>query len=273
MKRFIARLGTAEEASDRTLQSRHGSETFVNRLFREYYGPSLLTNKIKAYVAVCYILYISCAIYGLSQIKEGLNPKNLVRRSFYLSDFYVFIDETFWVEGLQMQVVVNKPPDLFNQTQRDHLYEMIHSFENTEYTMGRNATLLWLDAFEAKLKDDEERFNISLPSSSAEWYQRCKEWLLIAGGRRLWELDMDWHRNESNNERGRLKAFRFQVGLRSYRTPTDHTNSCKLMREIASRFAEFNVTTFHEYYPFADQYLELKPALYRNCALAVICML
>lgn len=195
MKRFIARLGTAEEASDRvsaerhftrisrqfqTLQSRHGSETFVNRLFREYYGPSLLTNKIKAYVAVCYILYISCAIYGLSQIKEGLNPKNLVRRSFYLSDFYVFIDETFWVEGdylpvsilldaclegLQMQVVVNKPPDLFNQTQRDHLYEMIHSFENTEYTMGRNATLLWLDAFEAKLKDDEERFNISLPSS------------------------------------------------------------------------------------------------------------
>jgi multidrug efflux pump subunit AcrB len=38
------------------------------------------------------------------------------------------------------------------------------------------------------------------------------------------------------------------------------------------RFPDFNVTTFHEYYPFADQYLELKPALYRNCLLAAVCM-
>ena len=44
------------------------------------------------------------------------------------------------------------------------------------------------------------------------------------------------------------------------------------MRHIAEQFSTFNVTTFHEYYPFADQYLELKPALIRNCALAVVCM-
>lgn len=25
-----------------------------------------------------------------------------------------------------------------------------------------------------------------------EWYNRCHEWLLIAGGRRLWELDLVW---------------------------------------------------------------------------------
>jgi multidrug efflux pump subunit AcrB len=45
------------------------------------------------------------------------------------------------------------------------------------------------------------------------------------------------------------------------------------MREIASHFSDYNVTTFHEYYPFADQYLELKPALFRNCLLAIICMM
>lgn len=50
-----------------------------------------------------------------------------------------------------------------------------------------------------------------------------------------------------------LKTFRFQIGLRNYHTPTDHTNSCKLMRDIADKFMEYNVTTFHEYYPFADQ--------------------
>ncbi|KIH64019.1 hypothetical protein ANCDUO_05672 [Ancylostoma duodenale] len=70
-----------------------------------------------------------------------------------------------------------------------------------------------------------------------------------------------------------LKAFRFQLGLRNYRTPTDHTNSCKLMREIASRYPQFNVTTFHEYYPFADQYLELKPSLSQNFTLGLLSML
>lgn len=44
------------------------------------------------------------------------------------------------------------------------------------------------------------------------------------------------------------------------------------MRQIADHFDAYNVTTFHEYYPFADQYLELKPALFRNCLLAVVCM-
>lgn len=29
--------------------------------------------------------------------------------------------------------------------------------------------------------------------------------------------------------------------------------SAQLMRSIAAQFPEFNITTFHEYYPFADQ--------------------
>jgi hypothetical protein len=80
---------------------------------------------------------------------------------------------------------------------------------------------------------------------------------------------MDWGTNESDYH---LKAFRFQVGLRNYRTPTQHTEGCKLLREVAQQFKQYNVTTFHEYYPFADQYLELKPALFRNCLLAIVCM-
>lgn len=50
-----------------------------------------------------------------------------------------------------------------------------------------------------------------------------------------------------------LFAFRFQLGLRNYKTPTDHMRSAILMRKISSKYAKFNITTFHEYYPFADQ--------------------
>ncbi|KAI1717718.1 patched family domain-containing protein [Ditylenchus destructor] len=273
IKNFLKSMESAQHEWDEKFDSHHCKETFVNRLFREVYGPFLLTTRTQLYILFFYAVYATGAIYGLTQVKEGLNPKNLVRNSFYLADFYELIDETFWEEGLQMQVVVNNAPDLFAPSQRQQIGDMISAFENTPYTMKHNATMIWLDAFEAKLRSDWEEFNNTLPETSAQWYQRCQEWLLTAGGRRLWELDMVWERNETNPTDSRVKAFRFQVGLRNYKTPTDHTNSCKLMRDIAEHYRQFNVTTFHEYYPFADQYLELKPALYRNCILALLCMM
>lgn len=46
-----------------------------------------------------YLLYLFTSLYGINEMKEGLNPKNLVRSSFYLTNFYKLIDETFWQEG------------------------------------------------------------------------------------------------------------------------------------------------------------------------------
>ncbi|VDK64824.1 unnamed protein product [Gongylonema pulchrum] len=55
-----------------------------------------------------------------------------------------------------MQVVVNSPPDLYDSRDRREFQQMIDDFENTEYTMRHNATMLWLDAYEKKLKEDHE---------------------------------------------------------------------------------------------------------------------
>uniref|UniRef100_A0A183C7B9 SSD domain-containing protein n=1 Tax=Globodera pallida TaxID=36090 RepID=A0A183C7B9_GLOPA len=265
--------GTSREEVAEGLRSRDGRQTFVNRFFRDVYGPFLLTRQTKLYALLCYSLFVLFSVLGVLHISEGLNPKNLVRSSFYLTDFYELVDETFWKEGLQLQVAVNNPPNLFDRIERKKLDEMVAAFEGTKFTMKHNATMLWLNEFEAQMEEERTTQNISLPQTSDDWYGRCREWLLVAGGRRLWELDMEWEAPSADGATPRLKAFRFQIGLRNYRTPADHTNGCRLMRSIAGQFPEFNVTTFHEYYPFADQYLELKPALYRNCLLAMVCMM
>ncbi|VBB32950.1 unnamed protein product [Acanthocheilonema viteae] len=254
-------------------KSKH-RETMISKIFRDYYGPFLLDRFTKKVFIFIYIIYISLAILGCTMLKEGLNPKFLVLDSFYLSKFYTLMDETFWEEGLQMQVVVNSPPDLFDPMERKEFQNMLSDFENTEYTMRHNATMLWLDAYERKLKEDYDFSKIPLPRTSEEWYERCREWLISAGGRRLWEKDMVWGKNESDlKSYNHLFAFRFQLGLRNYKTPTDHMRSAILMRKISAKYAKFNITTFHEYYPFADQYIELKPALIRNCLLAMASML
>ncbi|EFO23360.1 hypothetical protein LOAG_05122 [Loa loa] len=254
-------------------KSKH-RETMISKIFREYYGSFLLDSFTKKVFIFIYIIYLSFAILGCTMLEEGLNPKFLVLDSFYLSKFYILMDETFWEEGLQMQVVVNSPPDLFNPKERKEFQNMLDDFENTEYTMRHNATMIWLDAYERKLKEDYDFSKIPLPDTSQKWYQRCREWLISAGGRRLWEKDMVWGKNESDPKSyNHLFAFRFQLGLRNYKTPTDHMRSAILMRKISAKYAKFNVTTFHEYYPFADQYIELKPALIRNCLLAMLSML
>ncbi|XGW33733.1 hypothetical protein V3C99_017849, partial [Haemonchus contortus] len=267
----LKKLETKLEHNEKHSEQVPHEETFVNKLFREIIGPFLLERSTQVCAVLLYILYISLAILGCLSIKEGLDPRFLVRESFYLNNFYKLIYETFWYEGLQMQVVVNRPPDLFNATVRARVAKMLADFENTEYTMNHNATMIWLNAYETHLEREKNELNIEKPVNSSEWYHRCRDWLLVAGGRRLWEKDMVWGQNEEDFYT--LKAFRFQLGLRNYRTPTDHTNSCKLMREIASRYSDYNVTTFHEYYPFADQYLELKPSLHQNFTLGLLSML
>ncbi|KAI6230752.1 SSD domain-containing protein [Aphelenchoides fujianensis] len=97
---FFKTIGTRMDDTDYHVDTHHSQETFVNRLFRDVYAPFLLTTKTKVGVFFVYVAYMSVAIWGLSGIQEGLNPRNLVRSSFYLSDFYSLIDETFWQEGV-----------------------------------------------------------------------------------------------------------------------------------------------------------------------------
>ncbi|CAJ0939887.1 unnamed protein product, partial [Mesorhabditis belari] len=265
----LRKLETKLEHHESDIEGIKREDTMVNRLFKEIIGPFILEKTTQWCALAIFCIYLGFAILGCCQIREGLSPRFLVRDSFYLSNFYKLIDETFWNEGLQMQVIVSEPPDFSDPAERAEFSSLVRSFEHTEYTMGHNATMLWLTAYERYLREQQEENHIEKPTNKSEWYKRCKEWVLIAGGRRLWEMDMVWG---AGADQYTLKAFRFQVGLRHYNTPVDHTNSCKLMRSIAAQFVKFNVTTFHEYYPFADQYLELKPSLTRNFVMGLLSM-
>lgn len=64
-----------------------------------------------------------------------------------------------------MQVVVNSPPDLFDRVERKEFQNMLDDFESTEYTMRHNATMIWLDAYERKLKEDYDLSKIPLPQT------------------------------------------------------------------------------------------------------------
>lgn len=80
-----------------------------------------------------------------------------------------------------MQVVVNSPPNFYNNSERELFQSMLRDFENTEFTMAHNATMLWLDAYEKKLKEDHQ-LGIPLPESYVSprvFYVVFYAWYLI----------------------------------------------------------------------------------------------
>lgn len=42
-----------------------------------------------------------------------------------------------------MQVVVNNPPNLYDETGREEFKRLMGAFEGTEYTMNHNATMVF----------------------------------------------------------------------------------------------------------------------------------
>uniref|UniRef100_A0A915HUA3 SSD domain-containing protein n=1 Tax=Romanomermis culicivorax TaxID=13658 RepID=A0A915HUA3_ROMCU len=67
--------------------------------------------------------------------------------------------------------------------------------------------------------------------------------------------------------------FRFQIGIKNFETPNDQRNTMDLFRSIANNWTQFNVTTYHEYWAYADQYEMIKPTMLRDNITAIITML
>ncbi len=53
----------------------------------------------------------------------------------------------------------------------------------------------------------------------------------------------------------------------------DHRNTAVDLRRIADSHPEYKITVYHEYFPFADQYLIILPSTLRNIAIAVASMI
>lgn len=136
--------------------------------------------------------------------------------------------------------------------------------------MDYNSTMFWYLEY---LKDVEEFRNKTL-DDIPDIYGDIRKWIRYAAGKDIWEFDMRWvSENYSIPEFYKLQAFRFQVGLRNYETPNAQRDALRLFRNISRQYPEFNITTYHPYYSFADSYLIIAPNTYQNLGMAIACMI
>lgn len=69
------------------------------------FAPILMQPVVRALVAIWFIIYCLIAVYGCTQIKEGLEPVNLLVEDSYAIPHYRILEKYFWHYGAPLQVI------------------------------------------------------------------------------------------------------------------------------------------------------------------------
>ncbi|KHN86876.1 Patched domain-containing protein 3 [Toxocara canis] len=330
--------------------------------YQDWFAPVLMQPIMRALVAVWFFIYCAIAVYGCTQVKEGLEPVNLLVSDSYAIPHYRILEKYFWHYGAPLQIVVNNAPDLRDPEERQRIKSMVHAFANTKHTIGKwpqffcNRQIVVNNA--PDLRDPEERQRIksmvhafantkhTIGDESVQFWLKemelyyknelnmdivdsaiygMAEHFMSAKSHDIWSEDVVWevdrdesvqfwlkemelyYKNELNMDIvdsaiygmaehfmsakshdiwsedvvwevdstgvNRIKTFRFLVGLRQISKTYQQEEATVLMREVASRYTAYNITTFMPLWLFTDQYAIVIPNTIQNIVIALSVMI
>uniref|UniRef100_A0AC35TW28 SSD domain-containing protein n=1 Tax=Rhabditophanes sp. KR3021 TaxID=114890 RepID=A0AC35TW28_9BILA len=233
--------------------------------FRNYFGPILMMPLVRVMSCVWFVVYMAISIYGCLQLREGLEPVNLLVEDSYAIPHYRNLEKFFWHYGAPVQIVVNNPPDLRNPLERKRIHEMIHDFANTRHTIGDDSVQFWMNEMEKYYKVEvDQEMNDDYFYSYAQHY-------IAAKSNEYWPEDIKWKINSDGT--ANISAFRFIVGMRDIANSVDQTDATYTMRDVAANYSMYNVTTFMPLWLFTDQYALVVPNTVQNIVIAMIMMI
>ncbi|CAJ0927310.1 unnamed protein product, partial [Mesorhabditis belari] len=235
----------------------------TTRFFTNWFAPILMHPVVKGLVLVWFIIYLLISGYGCSKIKEGLEPINLLVQDSYAIPHYKMLQQYFWKYGATLQLVVNNAPDMRNATERRRLKTMITEFASSKHSCGPDSIQYWADEMEIYYKS-------IMPINDVAFYGQLIHWL-ASKNPNTWEADIFWQ----NNTHGELvvRSFRFLIGIRDIQSTTGQQAATQLMRQIASHWPEYNVTSFMPLWLFTDQYAIVIPNTIQNIWIALLVMI
>lgn len=70
------------------------------------YGPVLMQPVVRFLAILWFFIYMAFAIYGCMQLREGLEPVNLLVEDSYAIPHYRTLEQYFWHYGATVQVSI-----------------------------------------------------------------------------------------------------------------------------------------------------------------------
>ncbi|CEF69120.1 Sterol-sensing domain and Patched family-containing protein [Strongyloides ratti] len=249
-----------------TPRSEFSCQSCFTVFFHKYFGPILTNTYVRIFALILYIGYIYISIYGCLDIKEGLEPVNLLVKDSYAVPHYKTYENNFLKYGQIVQIAIVNPPDLRIKRNRDEIRKIAREFANSRYGAGNVSIQLWMDEVEYFLNSeiDKKEYNDDL------YYIYTMNHFLSHPTSRFSE-DIRWVADSKDGMT--IDSFRFLVGMKDISTTTEQTKATASMRKIASKYSQYNVTTFMPLWLFTDQFALVIPNTVQNIVIALICMI
>jgi len=199
------------------------------------------------------------------QLREGLEPVNLLVEDSYAIPHYRALEKYFWHYGATVQIVVNNPPDLRDPVERQKIKDMVHAFANNKHTIGDESIQFWLYEMERYYADE-----MGLNVTDKAFYGLVRHFF-SARSSEYWPNDVKWARFPDGSLG--IRSFRFLVGLRDISTSVEQQDATATLRAVAARYPAYNVTTFMPLWLFTDQYDLVVPNTVQNIVIGMITMI
>ncbi|KAM9387519.1 patched domain-containing protein 3 [Phaethornis superciliosus] len=234
------------------LESEHPMSIF----FEKYYGPFLTNKWVKLLVVVVYGAYLGGSIYGCTQVREGIDLRNLASDDSYVIPYYDDDDKYFSSYGPRVMVVIPDSVDYWNKTVSLVIENCTQNLEAISY-VDKNLSESWLRVY-------TELGNSGLININDKT-------LFINNLPTLFQIvpSFEWDINMTQNK---IEASRFFIQTVNVTSAINEKNLLNQLRETAKQ-CSIPLMVYHPAFIYYDQYLVIVQNTIQNVVIAAGAML
>uniref|UniRef100_A0A8D2NTS1 Patched domain-containing protein 3 n=1 Tax=Zosterops lateralis melanops TaxID=1220523 RepID=A0A8D2NTS1_ZOSLA len=224
--------------------------------FKKYYGPFVTNKWVKLLMVLLYGAYLGGSIYGCTQIREGIDLRNLASDDSYVIPYYDDDEKYFSTYGPRVMVVITESVDYWNESVRLGIESCAQNLENISY-VDKNYSESWLRVYTELAK------NVSININNKTDF--------LNGLTTLFEFvpSFEWDINRTQDE---IEASRFFIQTVNVTSAVDEKNLVNQLREAAKQ-CSIPLQVYHAAFIYYDQYLVIVQNTVQNVVVAAGAML
>ncbi|KAF4788480.1 Patched domain-containing protein 3 [Turdus rufiventris] len=224
--------------------------------FQKYYGPFVTNKWIKLLMVLLYGAYLGGSIYGCTQIREGIDLRNLANDDSYVIPYYDDDEKYFSTYGPRVMVVITESVDYWNESVRFDIESCVQNLENISY-VDRKLSESWLRVYTELAKGGLVNIN-----NKTDFLNKLTIMFKILPS-------FEWDINKTQDE---IEASRFFIQTVNVTSAVDEKNLLNQLREAAKQ-CSIPLQVYHPAFIYYDQYLVIVQNTVQNVVIAAGAML
>ncbi|KAJ8023942.1 Patched domain-containing protein 3 [Holothuria leucospilota] len=226
-------------------QRHHTHKYLLVIFFEKYYGPFVMHRYVRTATIMTIICMLAGAMYGCTQIKQGLSLHNLARDNSSAWKYYRKSNE---LEAFKptINIIFTDKLKYWRIDEQEKIEQITRSFEESHFTFSANETESWLRAFTNYLSNN----NDTRVMSKCEFMKKLEEFL---NDRRYKKFKLDIVFNDDASQRKSIKASRLLMPSYGMKDSAAEKDLMLNMRQKAEN-SVYNVTAYAPIFVATEQY-------------------